>query len=396
MNTTSTVVVASIAVIVSGCAAPPERELSTEEVPYSALPTGRDPLNPDQFVPRPEGAVFWATKENLLRTYEARRGHALNILQLSGGGQNGAFGAGFLKGWTESGTRPEFDMVTGVSTGALLASHAFLGTPADDAVLEEIFTSVTADDIFTRGGALAVLGGAPSLLDTAPLAALLEKYITAEVLARVAAEHDKGRRLIVAATNLDYNRTYMFNLGRMAKQGGPEALARYRQVLMASSSFPIMFPPVEIDGHLFADGAVRANILVLGLSGAAPPGPPLHGPGNVYLILNGREDIPPTPVEPTVFSLAGRTLGEMMSVSNERLLVRSFFAAKVHDYEFHSVQIPAGVDIGNDPLAFDQEQMRAGFDAGYRLAKQPNPWLNEPPLLEATPEWALEIIKDRL
>ncbi len=97
-----------------------------------------------------------------------------------------------------------------------------------------------------------------------------------------------------------------------------------------------------------------------------------------------------------MFSLAGKTLGEMMSVSNERLLVRSYFAAKVHGYEFHSVQVPAGIGIGNDPLAFDQEQMRAAFDAGYRLAKQPNPWSNEPPLLEDTPEWALEMIKERL
>ena len=139
----------AVSLTLGGCASAPERELSTERPPYVALVDGRDPLNPDQFMPR--GAAVSASDEDLFRYYESIRGHALNILQLSGGGQNGAFSAGFLKGWSESGTRPEFDMVTGVSTGALLATHAFLGTPADDAVLAAGDGREDLDEALVRG-----------------------------------------------------------------------------------------------------------------------------------------------------------------------------------------------------------------------------------------------------
>ena len=377
--------------LLAGCAGAPERELSRERVPHVGLVDGRDPLNPEAFA-RIDKDVY-SHDRDLYRYYEEVRGHALNVLQLSGGGQNGAFGAGFLKGWRESGTRPEFDFVTGVSTGALLATHAFLGTPDDDVALKEIFTDVTADDIFVKEGILGVLGGAPSLLDTAPLVALLKKHITEDVLARVAAEHAKGRRLIVGTTNLDYNRTWAWNMGAIAQEGGPEALERYRRVLLASSAFPAMFPPVEIDGHLFADGAVRANILLLGLSGGSQPGPPLYGPGNVYTIQNGRLDTPPSAVQESLPNLVGAAIGQMMSSSNEGLLMRSYFATLVHGYRFNTVEVPPGVDIGNDPLAFDQEQMRAGFQAGYELGRQPAPWSHEPPILGDLPQWMLDIVR---
>ena len=382
-----------ITLYLAGCATAPERDLSTARPPYVALVDGSDPMNPNQFISR--GDAVYSADEDFFRYYESVRGHALNILQLSGGGQNGAFGAGFLKGWSESGTRPEFDMVTGVSTGALLATHAFLGTPADDAVLEELFTTVTADDIFVRGGVIGAIGGSPSLLDTAPLAIMIEKHITEEVLARVAAAYDEGRRLVVGTTNLDYGQTWSWNMGLIAKQGGPEALERYRRVLLASSAFPIMFPPVEIDGHLFADGAVRANILVLGLSGRDVPGPPLYGPGTVYVIQNGRLDVPPEPVPKSLVALAGRTIGEMMASSTQGHLIRSYFAAIVHGYEFRTVEVPGGVNIGQNPLAFNQQQMRNGFDAGYRLAKEPEPWSEEPPDLGDLPEWILEVFRCR-
>ena len=213
---------------------------------------------------------------------------------------------------------------------------------------------------------------------------------------RVAAAQDEGRRLLIGTTNLDYNRTWVWNMGLIAKQGGPEALERYRKVLMASSAFPIMFPPIEIDGHLFADGAVRANIVVLGLSGNTPPGPPLHGPGNLYVIQNGRLDVEPSAVPISLAQLAGTSIGEMMASSTQGLLMRSYFSAMVHDYAFKTVDVPAGVDIGSDPLAFDPEQMRAGFDAGYELGQRPDPWSDMPPLMGDMPPWMLDVIKKKL
>jgi hypothetical protein len=129
-----------------------------------------------------------------------------------------------------------------VSTGALLATHAFLGTPADDATLEEIFTRIRASDIYVNKGMLGLLWGRNAIYDTSPLQALLDKHITAEVLQRVAAGYDKGRRLYVGTTNLDYNQTWVWSLGLIAKEGTQEALELYKKVLRASAAPPIAFP----------------------------------------------------------------------------------------------------------------------------------------------------------
>ena len=397
MNSTKSVVllVSLLTLALGGCGSARERTLSKQESPYAALVTGKRPLAPAKFIVH-KGSVF-ASDRDFIRYYEGVRGHALNVLLLSGGGQNGSFGAGLLKGWRASGSRPEFDVVTGVSTGALLATHAFLGTPADDAVLEEIFTTVTSDDIFKKRGVISLVGGATSLLETDPLKALIDKTITPQVLERVAAEQAKGRRLVVGTTNLDYNQTWAWNLGGIAAAGGPEALELYRNVLRASSAFPIMFPPMKIDGHLFADGAVRANLLVIGLSGSEPPGPPLHGPGNVFVVQNGKAEAAPHAIKENLASIASAAIGEMMGSSNESLVVRAFFSTLVHDYRFHTISVPNDVDIGSDPLAFDQRQMQAGFDAGYELGKRGlASWSNAPPLLHDFPPWALEVVKSKL
>lgn len=134
-----------VALILAGCASPPERVLSIRAPLYAALPNGHQPLHPDQLSPL-YAKLMSGSREPFIRDRERKRGHALNVLSLSGGGQNGAFGAGFLLGWRESGHRPEFDIVAGVSTGALLATHALLGTPADDTHLEEMYLQVTKDD----------------------------------------------------------------------------------------------------------------------------------------------------------------------------------------------------------------------------------------------------------
>ena len=206
----------------------PKRKLSHERPPHAYLPNGHDPFNPDQFSPRYTARFAQA---GVLSYFERKRGHALNVLELSGGGQNGAFGAGFLKGWRESGKRPEFDLVTGVSTGALLATHALLGTPADDAVLEEIFTGVTKADIYQERWIALVMPGTNALYNTAPLRALIDKYITAEVLQRVAVAHADNRALIVGTSNLDYNQTWIWDMTGIAKEGGPEALELFRRTL---------------------------------------------------------------------------------------------------------------------------------------------------------------------
>jgi predicted acylesterase/phospholipase RssA len=382
-----------LTLLLVGCASsPPERTLSQLAAPFAALPNGNDPLHPDQLSPM-FAAMVSKPGGNVVRALERKRGHALNLLSISGGGQNGAFGAGFLTGWRESGRRPEFDIVGGVSTGALLATHALLGTAADDAKLEEMYTQITQDDIYQRRGIGSILSGADSLRDTTPLRALIAKYITAQTLARVAAAADDGRLIFVGTTNVDYGVTWVWNMSLIAKAG---ELELYRKVLLASASFPIVFPPVEIDGHLFIDGAARSNLVVAGLGGTQKPNPPLYGPGNLYIINNGRANHPPEALRRSLGPVAATTVSVMMDQSMQTALTRSYFGAQFLGYKFNLVAIPDDLEIGNDPLAFDPKQMRAAFDAGRAIAKQEQPWVDSPENLGDIPAWAFDAIKARI
>jgi hypothetical protein len=375
------------ALLLAGCATAPERELSKKAPTYAMLPNGHAPLNPDQLSP-----LYAATAggdSNAIRQLERKRGHALNILSLSGGGQNGAFGAGLLTGWRESGKRPEFDIVGGVSTGALLATHALLGTPADDAQLEAMYTQISQKDVYVERG-LFSLASADSLSDTAPLRALIAKHITAETLERVAAAYKDNRILVVGTTNIDYGQTWLWNMSLIAKDGN---LALYRDVLLASASFPIVFPPVEIDGHLFVDGAARSNVVIAGMGGSERPPPPLFGPGTVYLVDNGLLHSPPEALRRRIGPVAATTVSVMMDQSMLTAMTRAYFGAKLLGYNFRMVAIPDSVDIGNDPLAFDPKQMRAAFDAGRALGRQPDKWLTVPPAVGDLPSWVFEQVK---
>ena len=371
--------------VLAGCASPSERTLSLHAPLYATLPNGYEPLNPTQ----PSSmfaAVAAVPGDNFIRYLERKRGHALNLLSLSGGGQNGAFGAGFLIGWRESGRRPQFDAVGGVSTGALLATHAFLGTPADDAILEEMYTQITSADIYTDRGIFNLLS-ADSLRDTAPLRAMIAKYVTAETLKRVAAANDENRVLAVGTTNIDYGQTWVWNMTMIAKAG---ELELYRDVLLASASFPIVFPPVEIDGHLFVDGAARSNLVIPGMGGQQKPNPPLYGAGNLYVIDNGKITQPPQALIRALGPVAATTISVMMTQSMQTALTRSYFGARMLGYSFNMVGIPDEVNVGNDPLAFDPVQMRAAFDAGRALGAQDNPWQSTPTSSGDMPAWAFK------
>jgi hypothetical protein len=255
-----------------------------------------------------------------------------------------------------------------------------------------MYTRVTKEDIYTGRGIASILSGADSLRDTAPLRALIEKYITAETLERVAAAYDDNRLLLVGTTNVDYGQTWVWNMSLIAKAGDVDL---YRKVLLASASFPIVFPPVEIDGHLFVDGAARSNVVVLGFGGTEKPKPPLYGPGNLYLIDNGRLNHPPEALRRALGDVAATTVSVMMDQSMQTALTRSYFGARFIGYAFKMVAIPDNVKIGKDPLAFDPKQMRAAFDAGRAFAKQADPWSSAPPNLGDIPSWALEAIEAR-
>jgi predicted acylesterase/phospholipase RssA len=270
----------------------------------------------------------------------------------------------------------------------LLATHAFLGTSADDSILEEMYTQITKDDIYKDRGIFSLLS-ADSLRDTSPLRAMLVKYVTLETLKRVAAAYEENRMLFVGTTNVDYGQTWVWNMSLIAKAGDLEL---YRDVLLASASFPIVFPPVEINGHLFVDGAARSNLVIPGMMGLQRPNPPLHGAGNLYLIDNGKVTEPPQALVRALGKIAATTVSVMMEQSMQTALTRSYFGTKVLGYSYNMVSIPDEVNVGNDVLAFDPTQMRAAFDAGRALAMQQEPWKTTPPNSGDIPSWAFKAL----
>ena len=185
---------------------------------------------------RASGEIGWPAAEPLPR---------VDFLALSGGSDDGAFGAGLLIGWTAAGTRPEFKLVTGVSTGALIAPFAFLG-PSRDAQLREVYTAIGPKDVFSRRD-LASLPWDDALSDTRPLYKLISRYADEGMMADIAREYRRGRLLLIGTTNLDVMRPVIWNIGAIAASGKPGALELIRHILLASASVPALFPPVLIE-----------------------------------------------------------------------------------------------------------------------------------------------------
>ena len=314
--------------------------------------------------------------------------HPHNYLAISGGGANGAFGGGLLNGWTASGTRPQFDIVTGISTGALAAPFAFLG-PAYDAMLKEAYTSYSTKDVIRKRSKIEFLTG-DSAADSAPLKRMLDKYMTDQVMRAIAAEWKKGRRLFIGTTNLDANRAVLWNIGLIAASGDPSALELIRKIMLASASIPVAFPPVyfqvEYDGQTYdemhVDGGAAQQVFVypaaidwtqvLDLLGAPPD------TSKVYVIRNAFIDPKWAAVDPKVGPIAGRTIDSLIRTQGIGDLNRIYLLCHRDHMDFNLAQIPLSFDKkANEP--FDVQYMKALYDLGYDLAKNGYPWQKKPP-----------------
>jgi hypothetical protein len=318
-------------------------------------------------------------------------GRGMEALLLSGGGSNGAFGAGFLSGWTEAGTRPIFKIVTGVSTGALAAPFAFLGSDYDEA-LEDLFTNVTSKDIYKIRSPFTVLRK-DSLARTDPLAANIELVVNVAMMQKIAAEHRRGRRLFVGTTNLDAQRLMVWNMGAIATSGQPGSLELFRQVLLASASIPVAFPPVyinvEVDGarydEMHVDGGVIAEFFLWGAmvditSGMRELGVDAakRGSVSIYIIRNGQIDPAPEQVERNLVDIASRSMITLLKAVAMGDLIRIWALAQRDGVDFNYIGIPP--EHAETPAgAFEPSEMRRLFDLGRRLALEPKPWHTEPP-----------------
>lgn len=310
-------------------------------------------------------------------------------LALSGGGGDGAYGAGVLNGWTESGTRPEFTMVSGVSTGALIAPFAFLGSEYD-ATLKELYTSGLASSFAASPNAFGALFGS-SLFDGEPLRRAIDHYATPDLLEAIAAEHAKGRRLLVVTTDLDAARPVLWDMGAIASARSPQALSLFRQVLTASASAPVAFPPMLIeasaDGRAIAemhvDGAVSTQVFTFPDRLLAQPDAAKRNIAPrpaIYVIMNGRTTPAFEPVQSGTLAIAARSLSLKSKRETRSYLAATFAYAKRNGLSFNMTSIDESVPESKG-AGFETDYMRGLYQLGYDTARAGQFWRRSPPEL---------------
>ena len=309
-------------------------------------------------------------------------------LAVSGGGDNGAFGAGLLNGWTETGKRPVFKGVTGVSTGALIAPFAFLGSDYAGA-LRECYTTMNPDRVYKFRGLSAALFD-DAMADTTPLAEVIAKYADQKMLDAIAAEYAKGRLLLIGTTDLDAQRPVIWNIGAIAASGRPGALGLFQKILRASAAVPGVFQPVlidvELDGkkyqEMHVDGGAIAQMFLY------PPSIelrdlPVKRERHAYLIRNARLDPDYAMAERRTVSIAGRAISTMLAASGQNDVLRLYFITKRDKVDYNLEYIGRDFQAPEKKGEFDQGYMRALYDYGYRQGKAGPQWLKAPPVLDS-------------
>ncbi len=361
------------------------------------LPPG---VSPSDIIDRddPAESLNPLTADELARAAEAIRvsrkpkrppEKTYNILALSGGGVYGAFSSGVLVGWTDTGKRPTFDVVTGISAGALIAPFAFLG-PEYDCVIREQATMYGQKDVFTYRRTVRSLFSM-SLANNLPLRRRVEGLVTFDLLAKIAAEHAAGRRLYVGTTNLDTKRLVVWDMGAIATRMSPGARGLFIDVLMASSAIPGFFPPVkmtvDIDGQLYeelhVDGGVTQAVFFR---------PPFVEPSkresfgtqtlygsNLYIVVAGKIYPDPTGVRPRTLAVAGDSVSDLIYAVTRGDLVRLFTLTMLTGMNYHMAAIPADFQVTSSSTAFDPVEMTRMFEEGARLARDGKAFGSTPP-----------------
>jgi len=312
-------------------------------------------------------------------------------LAISGGGDNGAFGAGLLNGWTAAGTRPTFKVVTGISTGALTAPLAFLGSGYDKQ-LEQVFTTISQGDIFKKRGLVKGVFS-DAMADTTPLMQLVRRMVDRPMLDAIAAEYAKGRLLLVATTDLDTLEPVVWNMTAIAASRDPRAPELFRHVLVASASIPGIFPPVMIDvsvdgkphQEMHVDGGTVAQVFFYPPSlRAAADGQLQQRQRTLYVIRNARLDPDWADVQRRTLSVAMRALGSLTQTQGIGDLYRIFATTHRDGIDFNLAYIPKTF---NHPRLedFDKAYMKELFATGRSMGLAGYPWQKFPPGYESLP-----------
>lgn len=312
----------------------------------------------------------------------------LNILAISGGAAGGAFGAGVLVGLTKAGKRPDFAIVTGVSTGALIAPFAFLGSEWDGR-LEDAYTGGYAAKLLSLGRLAPAFGGA--LFNAENLEGLIDPFVDEALLEAVAREHARGRRLLVATTNLDTQRLSIWDMGAIASRGGEAATVLFRDILIASASLPGLFPPrrfrCEADGveyeEMHVDGGVAAPLFLMPAALLRWKGLVKRlRRGQIYVIVNTVLESTPQTTSPSLPAILIRSFDTLLRHSYQQALamVATFCAA--NDLPLSVTAIEPG-PVAENLLSFETSNMRRTFDAAVERAKGPALWSSPTPEVSA-------------
>ena len=315
----------------------------------------------------------------------------LRFLAVSGGGENGAFGAGLLCGWTAQGTRPLFDLVTGVSTGALTAPFAFLG-PEYDPQLRAVYTETNANEILSKRRILAAVFS-DAMADNEPLYRTISKYLDERMIRAIAAAYDSGRLLFIASTDLDAQVPVIWNVGAIAKSGHPKAIETIRRILLASAAIPGAFPPtmldvtmdgrpyqeMHVDGGAFAQAFLYPPALTEKRLERKRRGLPVVE-ASTYVIRNGRLDPEWAKVERRTLGIAGRAISTMITASGYNDVIRIYNTTQRDGIDYNLAYI--GRDFDKELTEpFESGYMRALFQYGYQKAVSGYDWATKPPMI---------------
>ncbi|MFT7879510.1 MAG: patatin-like phospholipase family protein [Sulfurimonas sp.] len=367
-----------LVLLLSGCALKSRQFSAPDEAHYTkALVTGYKNI---RYWGDQRAAYAYTTMDRLKLNKKLHQ--RVDILALSGGAEDGAYGAGFLKGWSERGDRPEFTMVTGISTGALIAPFAFLG-PEYDHVLKRLFTESSKKNIFVLTPFRALFGGS-AVADTAPLRRILKEEIDDDFVAALAREGRKGRILQIGTTNLDAQRPVIWEISEIAQSGYPGAKHLIQQIMLASASIPGVFPPVLIDvriegkkhQELHVDGGVTQQIFVypydlnvrwyekaLGIR------PQKH----FWLIRNTKINPEYHIVDLGVSDIAGRSVSTLIKYQGRDNLKNIMSLAKRDGFKVHITHVPASFDTPLEEM-FDKRYMGALYRVGYEKGRTRSGW----------------------
>lgn len=314
------------------------------------------------------------------RAQDLRGGEPFNILALSGGGADGAFGAGALVGLTRAGMRPNFSVVTGVSAGALLAPYAFLG-PEWDQQLIDAYTSGRAEHLLQPRGLGVIFDS--SVYRGRPLEELVDHYLSDALVQAVAREAALGRLLLVATTNVDTGEAVIWDLGSIAMNGGPGAKALFRNILVASASVPGMFPPVIIRVQGYAgdyseahvDGTATVPFIVPPALMQLRRDEPLRSPPAVYVIVDGRLGEEPMSIRLRFRPIVSRSISAGLTHMMRTTLELTATTAQLQGASLQYSAIPTAYP-NLAPFDFRASTMRSLFQYGYDCAHAGRLWIS--------------------